>query len=261
MTAANPTLVGSTSCRGNNNMKTAVITGASKGIGRAIAIALAKEGYSLALNFKSDRTSAEAVLQECDQYSQRNFLIQADVSKEEEVRAILEIVKTEFNHVDVLVNNAGIFDEEDNPTNLDAFDNVYKNNFLSSVLVTKYALPLMKTGKIINISSIHGRLGHGRPGSAAYAAFKAALENYTKNLAKEVAPNILVNAIAPGRVATPMWDSPDEQEQKELGKVHLIQRMIQPEEIADAALFLIKNDAVCGEVLTIDGGMSLVTLG
>ena len=110
------------------------------------------------------------------------------------------------------------------------------------------------------MSSIHGRLGHGRPSASAYSAFKAALDSYTQNLAKDLAPRILVNAIAPGRTATPMWGSPDEEKQKELGKVHLIKRMIQPEEVADAVLFLIRNDAVCGEILTIDGGMGLVTL-
>jgi 3-oxoacyl-[acyl-carrier protein] reductase len=119
----------------------------------------------------------------------------------------------------------------------------------------------MKTGKIVNVSSIHARLGHGRPSAIAYSSFKAATENYTKNLAKELAPNILVNAIAPGRVNTSMWGDPGATEQKELGKVHLIKRMIQPEEIAEGIIFLTKNDAVCGEVLTIDGGMSLVALG
>ena len=119
----------------------------------------------------------------------------------------------------------------------------------------------MKTGKIVNVSSIHGRLGHGRPEAIAYSAFKAALENYTKNLAKALAPAILVNAIAPGRVATPMWGEPTAAEKAQLGDVHLIKRMIEPEEIADGILFLIKNDAVCGEVLTVDGGMGLVTFG
>lgn len=119
----------------------------------------------------------------------------------------------------------------------------------------------MKAGKIVNVSSIHARLGNGRPDAIAYSAFKAALESYTKNLAKAVAPNILVNAVAPGRVATPMWRDPDAVTQKKLGGVHLIKRMIQPDEIADGIIFLAKNDAVCGEVLTIDGGMGLVTVG
>lgn len=243
------------------NQKIVLITGASKGIGKATAIAFAKEGCSVVINFKSDDKSAQEVLDECNRYSKGNIIFKADVSNEEDVSEMFQKIKGDFPHLDVLVNNAGIFDENDSPTNIEAFENVYRNNFLSCVMSTKHAIPLMQTGKIINVSSIHGRLGYGRPTAAAYSAFKAALENYTKNLAKEVAPKILVNAIAPGRVATPMWGNPDAKEQEELGQVHLIKRMIQPEEIADSIVFLAKNDAVCGEVLTIDGGMSLVTLG
>lgn len=240
--------------------KIALVTGASKGIGRAIAIALAKEGCSVAINYKTDTKAAEAVLKECGQYSENNILVQADVSDERAVSGMFAAVKEAFGRLDVLVNNVGIFDERDGLTSIEAFENIFRNNLMSCVIVTKQALALLKEGKIVNVSSVHGMLGHGRPGAAAYSALKAALENYTKNLAKALAPAILVNAIAPGRVATPMWGNPDREEQKELGDVHLIQRMIQPEEIADGAVFLAKNDAVCGTVLVVDGGMSLVTL-
>ncbi len=241
--------------------KIALVTGASSGIGRAAAIALAKEGCSVAVNFKSNAKNAQAVVDECSKYSMGNITMQADVSKEGDVVEMFKTIKKRFSCIDILVNSAGIFDEADSPMNVGAFENVYRNNFLSCVLVTKYAVPLMKTGKIVNISSIHARLGHGRPTAIAYSAFKAALESYTKNLAKDLAPDILVNAVAPGRVATAMWGNPNAKEQKQLGKAHLIKRMIQPEEIAQGIIFLVKNDAVCGEVLTIDGGMSLVTLG
>lgn len=241
--------------------KTVLVTGASKGIGRATAIAFAKEGASVIINFKSDSKGAEEVLEECNKHSEGNILIQADLSDEKSVLEMFVKIKEKFSELDILVNNAGTFDENDSPTNLEAIDNIYRNNFLSCVMVTKYALELMKEGKIINISSIHGRLGYGRPTAIAYSAFKAALENYTKNLAKDLAPKILVNAIAPGRVNTPMWGDLDEKEQEQLGQVHLINRMILPEEIADSIIFLAKNDAVCGEVLTVDGGMSLITLG
>jgi len=243
------------------NKKIVLITGASKGIGKATAIAFAKEGCSVIINFKSDEKLAQNVLDECDRHSEGNIIMKADVSNEAEVSGMLQKIKSDFYHLDILINNAGIFDENDGTTNIEAFENVYRNNFLSCVITTKYALPLIKEGKIINISSIHGRLGYGRPTASAYSAFKAALENYTKNLAKEVAPKILVNAVAPGRVATPMWGDPDAKEQEELGQVHLIKRMIQPEEIADSIIFLSKNDAMCGEILTVDGGMGLVTLG
>lgn len=241
--------------------KVVLVTGGSSGIGKATAIAFAKEGSSVIINFKSDSKGAQEVLKECSKYSKNNILIQADVSDKDGVSEMFLKIKEQFSHLDVLINNAGTFDEKDYPTNLEAFENIYKNNFLSCVIVTKYTLDLMKEGKIINISSIHGRLGHGRPTAIAYSAFKAALESYTKNLAKEIAPKILVNAVAPGRVVTPQWGNPDAKEQKELGQVHLIKRMIQPEEIAESIVFLAKNDVICGEVLTVDGGMSLVTLG
>lgn len=238
--------------------KKALITGASKGIGKATAVACAREGCAVAINFRTDSNAAREVLKECNRYSEGSFIVKADVSKEKEVREMIREVKKRFSRVDVLANNAGVFDEGDSPTNIAAFENVYKNNFLGHVMVTKHALPLMKEGKIVNVSSIHGRLGHGRPGVIAYSAFKAALESYTKNLAKELAPRILVNAIAPGAVITPMWGRLSAKEQKEIGAKHLIKRMIHPEEVADGIVFLLKNDAMCGEVLTIDGGSSLV---
>lgn len=241
--------------------KAVLITGASKGIGRSAAIAFAKEGSSVVINYKSDSRSAQEVLEECNKFSEGNFVLGADVAKKNEVEKMIEEIKKKFSRIDVLVNNAGIFDDRDSPTSIEAFENVYRSNFLSLVMVTKYALDLMKDGKIINLSSVHGRLGHGNPGAIAYSSFKAALESYTKNLAKKLAPKILVNAIAPGRVATPMWGRLDLNKQKRLGQVHLIKRMITSEEIAEGIIFVAKNDAMCGEVLTIDGGMSLVTLG
>jgi 3-oxoacyl-[acyl-carrier protein] reductase len=237
--------------------KVALVTGASKGIGRAIAIALAKEGYKVAINYKSDTTAAEEVLRACEEYGAGHLLLKADVSEEAAVKAMVEQFSAQFDHVDVVVNNAGIFDERDHFTDLEAFDNTYRNNLLSCVLVTKYVRPLMTSGSILNMSSVHGQLGYGRPESIAYSAFKAALNSYTKNMAKELAPEIRVNAIAPGRVATSMWGIESEVEKAELGKAHLIKRMIEPEEVADAALFLLKNRAMCGEILTIDGGYTL----
>ena len=241
--------------------KVALVTGASKGIGAATAVALAKEGCRVIVNFRSDEKSAQKVVNECDKYSKGNMAVKADISEENEVRKMIEEIKRKFLSIDILVNNAAIFDDADSPTNLEVFENLFRKNFLSQVMVTKYTLPLMKEGKIVNVSSIHGKLGHGNPEAIAFSAFKAALESYTKNLAKKLAPRILVNAVAPGRVITPVWGNLDPKKQSELGQAHLIKRMIRPEEIAESIVFLVKNDAVCGEVLTIDGGMSLVTLG
>lgn len=238
--------------------KVVLVTGASKGIGRATALTFAKEGCHVIINFKSDLKSAQEVFKECNGYSRNCNLMQADISNQKSVSGIFEQINKHFGSLDILINNAGIFNPNDNYTNIEAFENIFRNNFLGAVIVTKYALPLMKKGKIVNISSIYARLGS--PNAIAYSAFKASLENYTKSLAKELAPDILVNAVSPGRVTTQMWGSPDEDKQKILGRAHLIRRMIQPKEVADAVVFLAKNDAICGEVLTIDGGLSLVTL-
>jgi len=244
----------------NLKNKVVLITGASKGIGEATAILFAKEKCSVIINYKTDDKAAGDVLSECNKYSEGNITVKADVSDENQVAELFEFIKGKFPKIDVLVNNVGIFDEADNPTNVSAFDNIYKNNLLSHVLVTKYALSMMDTGKIIYISSLHGRLGYGRPDAIAYSALKAALESYAKNMAKNLAPKILVNAVAPGRVITPMWDNPDDKKLKELGSAHLIKRMIEPEEIGEAIVFVAKNDAICGEVLTVDGGMSINSL-
>ena len=138
--------------------KVVLITGGSRGIGKATAIALAKEGCSVIINFKSDIKAAQEVLADCNRYSKGNIAIGADVSKEKEVIKMFDEIKQKFLNLDMLVNNAGIFDDNDNPTNIEAFENIYRSNFLSCVITTKYAEPLMQAGKIINISSIHGRL-------------------------------------------------------------------------------------------------------
>jgi len=174
---------------------------------------------------------------------------------------MFETIKNKFGKLDILINGGGIFYPSDTPTNLDVYANNFNVNFLSQIRVTKYALDLMKTGRIINISSIHGRLGHGGPRAMGYASLEAALESYTKNLARALAPKILVNAIAPGRTLTPRWGKLTEKEKKDYGAGQLINRFVEPGEVAHAIIFLLENDAMCGEILTIDGGMSLKTLG
>ncbi len=240
--------------------KVALITGASQGIGKSAAIALSKQGANVVINFKSNERLANEVLVECNKYSQGNMIIAADITNEKDVKEMFNKITKKYNKLDILINNAGIFDESDSPTNLKAFENIFSVNFLAQVRVSKYALELMKTGKIINVSSIHGRIGQGRSEVIAYSSMKAALDSYTKNLAKYLAPKIIVNAIAPGKTLTPMWGDLSESEKKEIGATQLINRFILPEEVAEGIIFLIKNDAVCGEILTIDGGMSLKTL-
>lgn len=240
--------------------KVVLITGASSGIGKAAAVTLAKQGASVIINYKSDDNLAKQVLAECNKFSKKNMIIKADITKESEVGDMFKKITKEYVNLDVLINNAGIFDETDSFTNTNAFESIFNNNFLGHIRVIKNALEIMKTGKIVNITSIHGKLGQGRSDVAAYSAFKSAFNHYSLNLAKELAPKIIVNVVAPGKTLTPMWGSLTKEEEKKLAADQLINRFILPEEIADGILFILKNDAVCGEILTIDGGMALKTL-
>lgn len=241
--------------------KTVLVTGGSKGIGRAIIEAMAEQGANVIINYSHDESAAKEAAGLATKHSVKTLVVKADIAKQDEVDAMFAKIKNEFSSIDVLVNSAGIFDEQDSPDNIEAFENVFKTNFLGQIRVTNSARQLMQKGKIIFVSSIHGKLGHGRPDAIAYSSMKAALDSYMKNLAKELAPDILVNAIAPGRTITPMWGDMSEEYKVKQASGHLINRWIKPSEIADGVVFLAKNDAVCGEVLVIDGGMSLKVFG
>jgi 3-oxoacyl-[acyl-carrier protein] reductase len=237
-----------------------LVTGASKGIGRSIAIALSEEGMSVIINFKSDKESASDVLEMCNKYSKNNLVIQADVSREGEVKEMFKQISEKHKSLDGLVNNAGIYSESDNPNDTNMFQKIYQTNLLGQIIVTNEFLRYCKSGKIVNISSVHGELGHGNPAGIAYSSLKAAFNSYTKNLAKSLAPKILVNAIAPGYTLTPQWGEMTKEEIDHYSQRQLIERFVDPEEIADGVVFLLKNDAVCGEILTIDGGLGLKVL-
>jgi 3-oxoacyl-[acyl-carrier protein] reductase len=241
--------------------KTVLVTGGSKGIGRACVEAFAGQGSNVIINYAHDDSAAMEVANAIAEKGAKIMVVKADIAKQDEVDAMFAKIKEEFTTIDVLVNSAAMFHGQEGPDNLDAFELIFETNFLAQVRITNEVRKLMPKGKIIFMSSIHGKQGHGRPGAIAYSSMKAALESYMKNLAKALAPDILVNAIAPGRTLTPQWGEMSDEEMKQQAAGHLINRWIKPEEIADGAVFLAKNDAVCGEVLVIDGGMSLKTLG
>lgn len=239
--------------------KVALITGASKGIGASTALALAKEGAVVIVNYKCDSKSAEAIVSTCNEYSS-SFSIQADISKEDDVDKMFKQVSVKHSSLDILVNNAGIYEESENRNDVKVFENMFQTNFLGPIRVTEQFLKYCRSGKIVNVTSIHAKLGHGSPDGIAYSSLKAALNNYTKILAKDLAPNILVNAVAPGKTLTPEWGTLNKEDGIRFGNTQLIKRFIKPEEVADAIVFVLKNDAMCGEILTIDGGMGLKVL-
>lgn len=243
-----------------NVEKAALVTGASRGIGRAIALALAKKGYVVAVNYGGSQAAAEGVKAEIETAGGRAIVIQGDVSKAEDVDKVFAEVKKEFGRLDVLVNNAGITRDslmlrlkEEN------WDAVIDTDLKSGFLTMKAAAPIMmkqKKGAIVNIASVVGIMGN--IGQINYSAAKAGVIGMTKTAARELAARgVRVNAVAPGFIATSMTDVIPEKIKE--GMIHSIPlgRMGQAEDVANAVCFLASDEAsyITGQVLKVDGGM------
>lgn len=240
--------------------KVAVVTGASRGIGRAIALKLADEGAKVVVNYSGSQAKAEEVVATIQENGGEAVAVQASVSKTEEVSALMDAAVKTFGSLDILVNNAGI--TRDNllmRMKEDEWDDVLDTNLKGVFLCTKAVTRQMmkqRAGRIINISSIVGVAGNA--GQANYVAAKAGVIGLTKTTAKELASrNILVNAIAPGFIETEMTEQlPKDIKQGMLTQIPLA-KLGQPEDIAKAVAFLASDDAnyMTGQTLHIDGGM------
>ena len=241
-------------------MKKALITGASGGIGSAIARAFAKEGYMLMLHYYTNEEAAKALQQELTEAGCPAGIIQADLADAAQAKAMCEEVRRQMGTLDLIINNAGSAHRDliqELPE--DEWDRMIDTDLRSVYLVNKYLLPDMiskKSGCIINISSVIGV--YGASYEAVYSAAKGGMNTLTKSMAKELGPSgIRVNAIAPGCIDTPMLDAMSDEEKQILAERTPLGRVGRPEEIAEAAVYLANAGFVTGHVLSVDGGFVL----
>jgi 3-oxoacyl-[acyl-carrier protein] reductase len=241
--------------------KVAVVTGASRGIGRAIAQRLSSEGASLVVNYAASPEAAEEVVQSIQSAGGRATAFRADVGQMDQAKALVEHAIERFGDLHILVNNAGIIRDGLILTmKEDDWDRVLQTNLKSTFNCSKAAVRHMlrkRYGRIINISSVAGQMGN--PGQTNYSASKAGQIGFTKALAREVASrSVTVNAVAAGFIDTGIWDRL-EARKDELTALIPLGRVGLPEEVAHAVAFLASDEAayITGHVLSVDGGMAM----
>lgn len=242
--------------------KTALITGASRGIGRAIALELAGQGSNIIINYAGNQEKAQETQKECEALGVSTLLLQGDVADSAQVKAMMDKALAAFPAIHILVNNAGVtrdgllmkMSDED-------YDTVLDTNLKGAFLCTRQLTrPMMKQrwGRIINISSVVGVLGQA--GQANYAASKAGLLGLTKSVARELASRqITVNAIAPGFIQTDMTDALSQEQKESIAKEIPLERLGTGEDIAKMVAFLAGDQGsyITGQVISIDGGMAM----
>ncbi len=240
--------------------KNIIVTGATRGIGKEIALTLAQNGANIAINYRNYNEEVEELINSIKEFGVDAIAVKCDVSKSDEVDNFISEVKNHFSSIDVLVNNAGItkdglllrMKEED-------FNSVLDVNLKGTFNTTKSISPIMikqKHGKIINISSVVGIVGNA--GQCNYAASKAGVIGFSKSVARELASrNINVNVVAPGYINTDMTKSLPDKVKDEILKSIPMKKMGDPKEVANLVLFLSSSlsDYITGQVINVDGGM------
>ena len=240
--------------------RTVLVTGASSGIGQATAIAFAHKGAHVLVHYGKNKAGAEETLREVEKVSSGR-VHQADLMQRENIASLFDEIRGSSRTIDVLVNNAG----DARPGGIDD-DEVWayelQNIFLSAVQVSRafLALPSAQPRKIVNVGSLYGSPHGGSAQFLQYSAFKAALASVSTTLNKATAPDVIVNAVAPGYTATPAWEGAPPGVMEALARTTAIGRFVMPEEVAHAVVFIAENDALVGQVITLDGGTSLKQL-
>jgi len=240
--------------------KVALITGGTRGIGKEIAYTLAEENYDIIINYRTENEELMKLKKEIEQKRVRCLLLKGDVSNFEDCKKLVEEAINRMNHIDVLVNNAGITKDmllmKMKPED---FNEVINVNLIGTFNMTKNVINYMmkeRKGRIINVSSVVGISGNA--GQTNYAASKAGIIGFTKSLAKEVASrNILVNAIAPGFIQTDMTNILKENVKDKIAKTIPLKRMGTAKDVANVVKFLVSEDSsyITGQVIQVDGGM------
>jgi 3-oxoacyl-[acyl-carrier protein] reductase len=244
--------------------KVAVVTGGSRGIGRAAAESLARAGARVAVNYATDRRAADETVAAIQSFGGEGIAVAADLSDPARARALIADVVARWERLDIVVNNAGIWEEDvAGSGRLEVWDRTLAVNVRGAYLVTDAAIPHLVRGKgsIVFVSSTAGQRGESK--HSAYAASKGALISYTKSLAAELGPKgVRVNCVAPGWVATDMTAATleDPSSRAEIERTIPVGRVGEPSEIAGAILFLVSDLArfVQGEILNVNGGSVLV---
>ena len=240
--------------------KVAFITGATRGIGRAIALELAKEGYNIALNYRTENEALETLKKEISELGVECYPVQGDVSKAEDSERMTKEIIEHFEQIDVLVNNAGITkDKLIQRMKEEEFTDVINVNLVGTFNITKNVIKYMtkkRYGKIINLSSVVGISGNA--GQSNYAASKAGIIGFTKSIAKELASrNITANAVAPGFIQTDMTNVLKDEIKEAIEGTIPLKRLGTAEDVAKVVKFLASEESsyITGQVINVDGGM------
>jgi 3-oxoacyl-[acyl-carrier protein] reductase len=236
--------------------KTVVVTGSADNIGKGIAQRFAEEGANVVVNARSNVAVGESVAKQINDAGGKAIFVQSDASKPQEAQRLIDKAVEKFGGVDILINNAGGYEHAPFvESTLEHWQRMFDSNLYTAVNCCLSVAKIMKPGsRIVNMASIRGIDRGGCPGGAAYSAAKSAIISFTKTLAQELAPNITVNAVAPGFTQSTAFDgAPQELLDSFIGST-LLKKWLTPRDVADAFFFLANADGITGEVLVIDAG-------